>query len=71
MRREQGSALPVRATVEGGEVLSEATERLLGTLEGHSGKEVTWVVRGESGDELTVTVRHPKGGVDRASVALP
>ena len=71
IRREQGSDLPVRATVGGVEVLSETTERLLGTLEGHSGQEVTWVVRGDSGDDLTVTVRHPKGGVDRASVALP
>ncbi len=71
IRREQGSALPVRTSVEGIEVLSEETERQLGTLEGHSGTEVTWVVRGEPGDELTVAVRHPKGGVDRESVTLP
>lgn len=71
IRREQGSELPVRAAVEGPEVLSEKPERTLGSLEGHSREEVTWVVRGESGDELTVTVRHPKGGTDRRSVTLP
>jgi hypothetical protein len=71
IRQEQGAADPVRIRLDGVEVLSAETERMLGVLEGHSRTETTWVVRGQSGDAFEVVLQHPNGGVDRAQVTLP
>lgn len=71
IRQEQGAADPVRIRLDGVEVLSAETERMLGVLEGHSRTETTWVVRGQSGDAFEVVLQHPNGGVDRAEVTLP
>lgn len=71
IRRKQEAATPVRIHLEDVEVLSAETEQTLGTLEGHSRKTATWVVRGTSGDEFQVVLQHPNGGVDRATITLP
>lgn len=70
LRREQGRGRPVRVRLEGVEVLDATAERELDVLEGHSAREVSWVVRGREGAGFTVMLRHPKGGVDREEARL-
>lgn len=62
MRRQQGRAVPVRVTVEGGEVLDEEAVREVEVLEGFGREEVSWVVRSGNSGSFTVRAWHPKGG---------
>ncbi len=65
IRTNHGRAVPVRVTVEGEGliVLSSERELELGTLAGHSEKDIEWVVRLERPkSELQITAWHPKGG---------
>lgn len=71
LRRQQGRAEPVRATLRDVEVLDAEAERDLGVLQGHDRKETSWIVRGRPGDRLTVRLRHPKGGTATAEATLP
>jgi hypothetical protein len=62
IRVRQGRAVPVRASIEGVEVLSEEETRELGVVESYGSVEAAWLVRGSAGAGFTLRAWHPKAG---------
>jgi len=70
-RLNTNRAVPVRVSLDGEsglELLSGDASVDLGTLQGHEGRDVEWLVRG--GRTVTVTASHPKGGLASETVRL-
>jgi zinc carboxypeptidase len=62
IRTRQNRAVPVRASIEGVEVLSEKATVELGVVAGYSAAEASWIVRGSDGAGYTLRAWHPKAG---------
>lgn len=60
MSRSNGRAVPVRVTLEGGDVLSSKATHDIDVIAGSSEVEVEWVVRASG--PVTVRAWHPKAG---------
>lgn len=71
IRVRQNRAIPVRASIEGVEVLSERAIADLGVVGGYRSAEASWIVRGPAGTGFTLTAWHPKAGRARAEGRLP
>ena len=70
IRVRQNRAVPVRAIIEGVEVLSEAATVDLGVVGGYGAAEASWTVRGSGGAGFTLRAWHPKAGTAQAEGRL-
>jgi hypothetical protein len=73
IREQQGTAVPVRASLAPGagvDLLSSHARQDLGILGGYAQQEAEWLVRAPDGGSVTVTATHPKGGTTSATVTL-
>lgn len=73
IRSQQGTAVPVRVTLDGAagvELLSAKSRQELGILAGYTAERVEWLVRAPDGGTATVTATHPKAGTVSAQVQV-
>jgi hypothetical protein len=70
IRVRQNRAVPVRATLEGVEVLTEDATVELGVVGGYDSAEASWIVRGAQGARFDLRARHPKAGTARSEARL-
>jgi len=62
IRVRHDRAIPVRASIEGAEVLSEDSTIELGVIGGYDAAEASWLVRAPADTPFTVRAWHPKAG---------
>jgi len=62
IRVSQDRAIPVRASIEGAEVLSQDSTIELGVIGGYEAAEASWLVRAPEDTAFTVRAWHPKAG---------
>ncbi len=62
IRVRQNRAVPVRATIDGVEVLSEDATLELGVVAGYDAAEASWIVRAPRDAAFTIRAWHPKAG---------